>query len=202
MKTLTLAALSASLAAVAVEAAPLAAQSMQRMPRIHAVELTFAAGFFQPTGPEGQSGTTTLTRKPSWEAGVHFGAYSKSGRWGAEVSAGYAPERVSLGGNGSRRTHLTYGTLRALFGKSPRRPGISIMGGAGLSLHHRQYSILDSDVATNNVGGATSLLVRIPIDDQVGLRLDAEDLIYRADFGSGKKLRNDFIMTAGLGISW
>lgn len=181
--------------------APLAAQE-QKKPRIHAVELTFSAGYFQPTGPSGQLGTVELTRKPSWNAGAHFGAYAKGGKWGAEVSAGYAPERVSQGGQGSRRTHLTYATLRGLYGKSPRKPGISIMAGAGVSVLHRGYSVLDYDVATNHFGGALSLFVRIPIDDQVGLRLDAEDLISRADFGSGNKLRNDLVLTAGLGISW
>jgi hypothetical protein len=62
--------------------------------------------------------------------------------------------------------------------------------------------VLDYDAATNHFGGALSLFVRIPSDDQVGLRLDAEDLISRADFGSGNKLRNDLVLTAGLGISW
>jgi len=181
--------------------APVAAQ-MQRLPRTHAVELTFSAGYFKPTGPAGQAGSIALIRKAAWQAGVHFGGYAKSGRWGAEVSAGYTPERVSQGGQGSRRTHLTYGTLKALFGKSPRKPGISIMGGLGISLHHRQNSVLDYNVATSNFGGAGSLMIRIPIDDQVGLRLDAEDLMYRADFGTGNKLRNDLVLSAGLGISW
>jgi len=188
------------LVAALVAAPELLAQ--QRLARVHAVELTFAAGYFQPTGPNGQLGSATLTRKPSWEAGVHFGAYAKSGVWGAELSAGYAPERVSVGGTGSRRTHLTFGTLRALFGRSPRKPGISIMAGAGFSIHHRQNDVTNADSSRSHVGGAGSLLIRIPIDDQVGLRLDAQDLIYRADFGGGSKLRNDFVLSAGLGISW
>jgi hypothetical protein len=45
-------------------------------------------------------------------------------------------------------------------------------------------------------------MIRIPIDGQVGLRLDGDDLIYSADYGTGKKIRNDFVLTAGLGISW
>ena len=196
-----LSAISFQLSALAVLAAPLAAQ-VEKLPRIHAVELTFSAGYFRPTGPAGQLGSVSLIRKATWEAGAHFGAYAKGGTWGAEVSAGYAPERVSQGGQGSRRTHLTYGTLKALYGRSPRKPGISIMGGLGVSLHHRQSSVTDSDVGTSNFGGVGSLFIRIPIDDQVGLRLDAEDLVYRADFGAGSKLRNDLVLTAGLGISW
>jgi len=190
-----------SLGGLAANAAPLAAQ-VERMPRKHPVELTFAAGYFQPTGAGGQVGSVALTRRPAWAAAVLFGAYAKGGRWGAEVSGGYTPERVSQGGQGSHRTHLTYGTLRALFGKSPRKPGVSIMVGAGVSIIHRQYSVTDFDVATTNYGGAASLMIRIPIDDQVGLRLDAQDLISSADFGTGKKVRNDLALTAGLGISW
>ncbi len=181
-------------------ATPLAGQP--HVARIHAVELTFAAGYFQPTGPGGQLGAVPLTRKGSWEGGVHFGAYARSGSWGAEVSAGYAPERVSLGGIGSRRTHLTFGTLRALFGRSPRKPGISIMAGAGLSLHHRQSDITNADSSSSHFGGAGSLLIRIPLDDQVGLRLDAQNLVYKADWGGGGKLRNDLVLSVGLGISW
>jgi hypothetical protein len=194
-------ALGAQLSALAVLAAPLAAQ-IQRLPRKHPVELTFAGGYFQPTGAGGQAGSIALERRPAWAAAVLFGAYAKGGRWGAELSAGYTPERVSQGGQGSRRTHLTYGTLRGLVGRSPRKPGVSVMVGAGVSIIHRQYSVTDFDVATTHYGGAASLLIRIPIDDQVGLRLDAQDLISSADFGTGKKLRNDLLLTAGLGISW
>ena len=45
-------------------------------------------------------------------------------------------------------------------------------------------------------------MIRIPLDGQVGLRLDGDDLIYSADYGTGSKMRNDFVLTAGLGISW
>ena len=180
---------------------PLAAQE-PRMTRKHEVELTFSAGFFQPTGPSGQAGTVSLNRRGSWSGNVFFGAYSKGGRYGAEVSAGYTPERVSQSGLGSHRTHLTYGTARFLFGRNPRKPGVSMMAGAGLSFMHRQYSVTDFDVGSDTFGGALSFMLRIPIDDQVGLRLDAQDLIHRTDFGTGKKLRNDVMLTAGMGISW
>ena len=186
----------------ALLAAPALAAQQNYKPRTHAVELTFSAGYFQPTGPDGSTGTVSLNRRPAWEAGAHFGAYSKNGRFGVEVSAGYTPERVSQGGTGSRRTHLLYGTAKGLVGKSPRKSGISVMGGLGLSVLRRKKSLLDSSEGATSVGGLASVFVRIPIDDQVGLRLDAEDLAYRADFGTGKKLRNDLVLTAGLGISW
>ena len=181
-------------------AIPLSADA--QMKRKHEVELTFSAGFFQPTGPSGQTGTIALNRRGSWSGNVFFGAYSKGGRYGAEVSAGYSPERVSLSGMGSHRTHLTYGTARFLVGRNPRKPGISYMGGLGLSVLHRQYSVTDFDVSSDHLGAAASFMVRIPIDDQVGLRLDAQDLIHRVDFGNGKKLRNDMMLSAGMGISW
>jgi hypothetical protein len=187
-------------------AVPLAGQQPARLQRTHAVELTFAGGYSLPTGAAGDAGGLTLTRKGQWEAGVHFGAYARSGHWGAELSAGYTPERVrqttGAGAAGSRRTHLTFGTAKLLFGKSPRQAGVSFMAGAGLGVMHRQMSVLDSDVGSTNAAGVASAMIRIPIDDQVGLRLDAEDLITKLDFGTGKKLRNDFMLTAGLGISW
>jgi hypothetical protein len=45
-------------------------------------------------------------------------------------------------------------------------------------------------------------MLRFPIDGQVGLRLDAQDLIYSADYGQGSKMRNDVVMSAGLSIAW
>ena len=70
-------------------AAPVAAQQqpLQKLPRKHEVELTFAAGYFLPTGAGGQGGGITLNRRGSWVGSVLFGAYAKSGSWGAEVSA-------------------------------------------------------------------------------------------------------------------
>jgi hypothetical protein len=187
-------------------AVPLAAQQPSKLQRTHAVELTFSGGYFHPSGSAGQSGSVVLTRKGAWEGETHFGAYAKSGFWGAEVSAGYTPERVRLsstaGAQGSRRTHLTFGTAKLLFGRSPRKAGISIMAGAGLGVLHRQMSVLDSGVGSTDPAGVASLMIRVPFDDQVGLRLDAEDLISKLDFGTGKKLRHDFMLTAGLGISW
>jgi hypothetical protein len=76
------------------------------------------------------------------------------------------------------------------------------MVGGGLGVMHRQKSVINPAVSTTDVGGVTSLMLRLPIDGQVALRLDAEDLIYSADFGLGKKVRNDFILTAGLSIAW
>lgn len=185
----------------ALLAAPVVAQSPS--PRIHAVELTFSGGYFQPTGTAGQAGTVSLTRRPAWEAGAHFGMYAKNGRFGAEVSAGFAPERVlQNAGQGSRRTNLKFGTARVLVGKSIRKPGIAAMLGGGVSVIHRPKSVTDAGTSTTNLGGAASLMVRFPVDEQTGIRLDAQDLIYNADFGLGKKIRNDFVLTLGLGITW
>jgi len=192
----------ALLGVLALGGAPLAAQEQFKRPRIHALELTFAAGYFQPTATGGELSGLPLTRKSTWAAAVKFAGYAPNGWLGAEVSGGYAPERVSQGGMGSRRTNLLFGTARALVGRTPRRGGVSVLAGLGLSLLRRANSVLDFDRTTSHFGGSASLGVRIPIDDEVALRLDVEDLIYRADFGSGSKLRNDFVLTAGLGISW
>jgi hypothetical protein len=121
------------------------------------------------------------------------------------VSIGYAAERIRQTGttsSGVRGTNLSYGTAKLLIGRNPRKPGVSYMVGGGLSAVHRKKSVLDSAVGSTHFGAVASLMLRFPIDGQVGLRLDAEDLIYSADFGLGKKMRNDVVLTAGLGISW
>jgi len=187
-------------------ATPLAAQRLVEQPRIHAVELTFHGGYFQPTGTGGANGSTILTRRPAWVGGVRFNAYAPGGRWGVEVAGSYSPERIlqsSTGGNlGSRRTNALIGTAKAMLGKSPRKPGVSYMVGGGLGAFHRKKSVLDSNAKSTDITGVLSVMIRIPLDGQVGLRLDADDLIYSADYGTGSKMRNDFVLTAGLGISW
>jgi opacity protein-like surface antigen len=203
-KMLRLAALPAVLAVATASA--LAAQQMVEQPRIHALELTFHGGYFQPTGTSGAIGGVNLTRRPAWVGGVRFDAYAPGGRWGVEVAGSYSPERVlqsSGSGNlGSRRTNALIGTAKFLLGRSPRKSGISYMISGGLGALHRKKSVLDSNVKSTDITGVAGLMIRIPIDGQVGLRLDGDDLIYSADYGTGKKMRNDFVLTAGLGISW
>jgi hypothetical protein len=179
----------------------------QGAPRIHAIELTFAGGYFQPTATSGQTGTVALTRRPAWVGSSHLNFYAPGGRTGFEISAGYAPERIrqsTTGGvtAGSRRTNMLFGTAKAVFGRSPRLPGVSYMVGGGVGVMHRKKSVLNSAESSTNLGGVASLMFRFPIDGQVGLRLDAQDIIYSADYGLGSKLRNDLFLTAGLGISW
>jgi hypothetical protein len=195
-------ALLGALAALTGAAPPLAAQQQFKRPRVHALELTFAAGYFHPIATGGAVGGLPLTRKGSWAAAVKFAGYAPNGWLGAELSSGYAPERVSQGGMGSRRTNLLYGTLRVVAGRTPRKGGVSWLAGAGIGVLRRANSVTDFDRTTSHFGGSASLAFRIPIDEEVGIRLDLEDLIYRADFGSGSKLRNDLVLTAGLGISW
>jgi hypothetical protein len=188
-------------------ASPLAAQGSQEQPRIHAVEWTFSGGYFHPTGTAGQTGTIGLTRRPAWVGASMVNLYAPGGKWGVQASAGYSPERIrqnTAGGSsaGSRGTNLLYANAQLLIGRSPRLSGISYMVGGGVGVMHRKKSVLDSGVGSTNGTGVASLMVRIPLDGQVGLRLDGQDMVYKADYGLGSKLRNDFILTAGLGVSW
>ncbi len=194
-----------ALLAAAVPAGPVAAQRMVEQPRIHAVELTFHGGYFHP-GTGGANGSINLTRRPAWVGGARFNAYAPGGVWGVEIAGSYSPERVlqssGTGNLGSRRTNALIGTAKFMVGRSPRKSGISYMLGGGVGALHRKKSVLDSGAQSTDVTGVLSLMLRIPIDGQVGLRLDADDLIYSANYGTGKKMRNDFVLTAGLGISW
>jgi hypothetical protein len=96
---------------------------------------------------------------------------------------------------------MLFGTAKVVFGRSPRMPGVSYMVGGGLGVMHRKKAVLNSAESQTNLGGTASLMVRIPLDGQVGLRLDAQDIIYKADYGLGSKLRNELVLTAGLGVS-
>ncbi len=182
-----------------LSASHLVAQVAQRT---HAIELTMSGGYFQPTGTSGQIGTLALTRRPSWAATTLLSFNAPGGFLTAELSTGYAAERVLQGTFGSRGTNLMFGAARLMIGRNPRKPGISYLIGGGLSAIRRKKSVLDPSVGKTNLGGSVSAMLRFPIDGQVGLRLDAQNLIYSADFGLGKKLRNDFLVSAGLSIAW
>jgi hypothetical protein len=205
LKMLPHATLPATLVA-ALCAAPLAAQSTAAQPRTHAVELTFHGGYFQPGGAGGLVGGVSLTRRSAWVGGVRFNAYAPGGRLGLEVAGSYSPERIlqsnGAGSAGSRRTNALIGTAKFMLGRSPRKSGISYMISGGLGALHRKKSVLDSSVKSTDLTGVAGLMIRIPIDGQVGLRFDGDDLLYKADYGTGNKLRNDLVLTAGLGISW
>lgn len=192
-------------ASVLVLLAPLSpARSLiaQEVPRTHAVELTMSAGYFNPTGTAGQIGTLALTRRPAWAATTLLSLNAAGGFLTAELSTGYAAERIRQGSVGTRGTNLMFGAARLMIGRNPRKPGVSYMVGGGLSAIHRKKSVLDSSVGKTDLGGTVSAMLRFPIDGQVGLRLDAQDLIYSADYGLGKKMRNDLVMSGGLSIAW
>ncbi|HSB55125.1 MAG TPA: hypothetical protein VLD58_12245 [Gemmatimonadales bacterium] len=183
-------------------------QAQDAAPRTHAVELTLAAGFFQPTGTSGTTGGSTpilLTRRPAPAGSLHLSFNPPSGVFAVDFSGGYAPEGLrqqAAGAAGKSHTNLSFASAKLMIGRSPRKPGVSYLIGAGFGIEHRKKSVLDPAVSATNAGPAVSAMIRIPIDGQVGLRLDAEDLIYQADWGYGKKTRNDFILSAGLSIAW
>ena len=174
----------------------------QATPRIHAIELSMSAGYFQPNATEGQVGTLALTRRPGWAATTILSFNAPGGFLAAELSTGYASERIRQGTGGSRGTNLMFGAARVMIGRNPRKSGISYLVGGGLSAIHRKKGVLDSSVGKTDLGATASAMLRFPIDGQVGLRLDAQDLIYSADYGLGKQLRNDIVMSAGLSIAW
>ena len=167
-----------------------------------------SAGFFQPTGTQGSTGGSSpvlLTRRPAPQGNLHLSFNARSGFLAVDFAAGYAPEglrQVATGATGKSHTNLSFGAAKVMIGRSPRKSGISYMVGGGFGVEHRKKSVLDPSVGSTNAGPALAAMLRIPIDGQVGLRLDAEDLIYQADWGLGKKTRNDFLLSAGLSIAW
>ncbi len=179
---------------------PAAAQA-----RTHAIELTLSAGAFVPTGNEGPGATSGLGRGTAALGSAHLSFNAPRGWLTTEFEAGYAAERIRET-NGAlaynQRTNLFYGAAKLQVGRNPRLPGVSYLVGAGPALILRRKSVLDPTSGQTNLGGAAMATFRIPIDGQVGARFDAQDLVYRADFGLGSKLRNDFGVTLGLSIAY
>jgi len=180
----------------------------QGAPRTHAVELTMSAGYFQPTGTQGSTGGSSpvlLTRRPAPQGSLHLSFNPAGGFLALDFSGGYAPEGLrqqATGATGKSHTNLAFGSATLMIGRSPRKSGISYMIGGGFALEHRKKSVLDPTVGSTNGGPAVAAMLRFPIDGQVGLRLDAQDFMYQADWGLGKKTRNDFVLSAGLSIAW
>ena len=202
MRTLRLGPLAAALALVIP---CVGAHAQEQRVRTHAVELTLSAGAFVPTGTEGLAGGTSLTRRGAWVGSTHLSLNAPNGWMSGEFEIGLTPERIRQTAGplaGSRHTNLWYGTAKVLVGRNPRHAGITYMVGGGLAYIYRKKSVLDPTVSKGVFGGAAVAHVRIPIDGQVGARFEAEDLIYSADYGLGKKVRNDFAITLGLSIAY
>jgi hypothetical protein len=133
---------------------PASRLAAQKVTRIHAIELTMSAGYFQPTGTSGQIGTLALTRRPSWAATTLLSFNAPGGFLTAELSTGYAAERIlqsgAAGSVGSRGTNLMFGTARMMIGRNPRKSGIAYMVGGGLSVIRRKkrsrFSVSKTDM--------------------------------------------------------
>ena len=192
-------------AAVLALAIPCAVVHSQERVRTHAVELTLSGGAFVPTGTAGLAGGTALTRRGAWLGSTHLTLNAPNGWVAGEFEVGLSPERIRQAAGplaGSRHTNLWYGTAKFLMGRNPRHAGITYMIGGGPAYIYRRKSVLDPNVSKGVFGGAAVANVRIPIDGQVGARFEAEDLIYSADYGLGKKVRNDFAISIGLSIAY
>jgi outer membrane protein W len=152
-------------------------------------------------------------------------SYWLTDRAAIEGSAVYSPSHlkgsVTMNEGGlpvtaalSDKAYMWLGTVKVMMQLLPPESGFNMRLGVGPAVITRAGTAYKGDedgkpTGLTNVGGAVSLCTRIPVTSKVGLRLRAEDYIYRSKVGwdatipsdsytFGIRTNNDFVFSAGL----
>lgn len=117
----------------------------------------------------------------------------------------------------SDAAHVWFGSAKLMVQLLPPENGLNLRLGAGPAIVSRRGPAYKTDefgrtTGLTNFGGAFSLCTRLPLSPSLGLRLRAEDYLYRANLGYrsttglesfdfGSRTQNDFVFSAGLQFS-
>ncbi len=190
----------ASLAVVIglVMAAPAAAQNK-------GIELNGFAGLYAPMDENGLEGTREAVRRGSLAFGGRLGYWS-GGLLGVEAVGAFSQARMRVtlnsGSQFARGTYFGAGGGKLMLNLTPKSTllGLAIGGGPALVMFGK--SVRDSDEKDSFMGGVAGATLRLNVGQNVALRGDVEDFLYSADFGLGKKLRHDLLLSGGISIQF
>ena len=177
---------------IAAEPAPATAQS-----------LTVWGGVYSPLGSDVNLGAVggTVKRNNSFVGGARITGWGTV--LGMEAVAGNTPASVNIAGgtiNQQRDLNVFTGGLKLMLGLSRKVSPIGVYLGAGPAIIRRGDDVTVASQSDTRFGGVVGGGVRIPVSHSIGLRLDAEDYIYKGDFGGDNGTRNDLVLSTGLSL--
>ena len=211
MSTTRLLGLATAIAALALMPRVTAAQLNQ------AVILTPYAGAFVPTN-DLASGPVVGKQQAAIVYGVNASAWM-SDRFALEAGAAYAMSNTTgtfrtLQPSATRDAHVWLGSLKLMTQLLPPQSKYNLRFGIGPALVTRSGKAFQADAngevsGLTDIGAAMSLCTRIPLKDNVGLRLRAENFLYQAklrydsrvaranDLLFPSKVQNDLVFSIG-----
>jgi hypothetical protein len=169
------------------------------------VELTLFAGGLVPTEDKGlQDAVRDVTRRGSLAGGARLTLWA-SDALAVEFAGAFSPADVRQQANTGtfkRGTDLFLGAGKLALNLTPGSRGLGVLVSGGAAALRYGASVADPDDAKTHVGGVVGIGLRLPFATNVALRVDAEDFIYRADFGLGRKTVQDLLLSAGLALAF
>lgn len=169
------------------------------------VELALFGGGLVPTEDKGlQDAVRDVTRRGSLTGGGRL-TFRASSSLGIELVGAFSPADVrqrAAAGTFKRSSDLFLGAGKLALNLTPGSRGLGILISGGAAALRYGKTVADPDEAETHMGGVVGLALRLPVGTRVAIRGDAEDFIYRADFGLGKKTTQDLLLSAGLSIGF
>lgn len=220
-------------AAIAVAAIVALTPSIGRAQEQGQIIITPFAAVYAPTTDltsmsatqAGTSASVSLKQKTGFAVGANA-SYWFTDRTALELGTAYAwsdaKANASIFGGGtgsafssSEKAYVLMGSLKAMYNLVPQPANWNLRLGVGPAMIHHAGKAWDTNDNTEingrtNWGGVLSLCSRFAITPNVGLRIRAENYMYRtalkfhdpadpaSDFSFDKKFQNDMLLSAGL----
>ena len=191
-----------ALLAVPVALALLAVPARTASAQGASVDLTLFGGIYVPTGDFDDLGSD-IENQRSVALGGRL-TFWGGGRIGVEGTFAFAPSDVDnpSGGGADIDARVVTGNASLLVGLLPSGSTAALFLRGGLALIARGGDAFENIDGKTDVGGVVGVGLRVPLGPVIGLRIDAEDYLYNAKFGSSRSsFQNDLMFTAGLAIS-
>ncbi len=168
--------------------------------------LTLFGGVYTPLGEDIDLGAVggSVERNNSFAGGARL-TFWGPGILGLEMTGAYSPAKVHVAGgviNEDRNLNAFFGSAKLMLGISPRLAPVGIHVGAGPAIIRRGEDVTAQSESQTDFGVVVGGGVRLPMTTGIAVRIDAEDYIYKSDFGDNDKTRNDLVLSAGLSFGF
>lgn len=168
------------------------------------VELNGFAGFFAPTKTEGLEGTREALRRGSLAYGGRL-TYWSGGLLGIEATGAFSPARVRVTANSgsqfARSTKVFMGSARLMLNLTQSSSRFGVAVGAGPAYIRTGNTVASPALSESTVGATAGLSLRLNLGQNVALRGDAEDYLYKANLGGTSKVTtHDLVLSGGLAL--
>ncbi len=168
--------------------------------------LTLFGGVYTPLGEDIDLGAVggSVERNNSFAGGARLGFWGP-GILGLEVTGAYSPAKVHVAGgviNEDRNLNAFFGSAKLMLGISPKLAPVGFHVGAGPAVIRRGEDVTAQSESQTDFGVVVGGGVRLPMSTGIAVRIDAEDYIYKSNFGGNDETRNDLVLSAGLSFGF